>query len=56
MPDKEAAVPTFQTRNFELKTGAILVDLEIAYECYGEMTADKDNVIGNLQISLLDVP
>jgi homoserine O-acetyltransferase len=45
MPDKEAAVPTFQTRNFELKTGAILVDLEIAYECYGEMTADKDNVI-----------
>lgn len=42
---REAEVPTFRTRNFELKSGAVLADLEIAYECYGEMTDDKDNVI-----------
>jgi homoserine O-acetyltransferase len=45
MQRKEAAVPTFQTRNFELRSGAVLADLEIAYESYGEMTADRDNVI-----------
>ena len=38
-------MPTFHTRNFQLKTGVMLVKLEIAYECYGEITADRDNVI-----------
>ena len=38
-------MPTFHTQNFQLKTGAKLVELEIAYECYGEMTTDRDNVI-----------
>jgi len=38
-------VPTFRKRNFQLKSGANLAELEIAYECYGEMAANKDNVI-----------
>ncbi len=35
----------FQTQNFELGSGTVLADLEIAYECYGGMTAENDNVI-----------
>ena len=35
----------YRTQNFELTNGAVLADLEIAYECYGGMTADKSNVI-----------
>jgi len=38
-------MPTFRMQSFELMSGAVLPDLEIAYECYGEMTADRDNVI-----------
>ncbi len=38
-------MPTFHTQDFELRTGVVLPELDIAYECYGEMTADKDNVI-----------
>lgn len=35
----------FRTHDFKLTNGASLANLEIAYECYGEMAADKDNVI-----------
>lgn len=45
MLNPESTLPTFHARNFELKTGAVLVELDIAYECYGEMAADKSNVI-----------
>ncbi len=38
-------MPKYHARNFELKSGAVLADLEIAYESYGEMAADKSNVI-----------
>ncbi len=38
-------MPAFRARNFELVSGAVLADLEIAYECYGEMTDDRSNVI-----------
>ncbi len=38
-------MPKLHAQNFELKSGAVLTDLEIAYESYGEMAADKSNVI-----------
>ena len=38
-------MPKFHAQNFELKSGVVLTDLEIAYESYGEMAADKSNVI-----------
>lgn len=38
-------MPIFRARNFELINGAVLADMEIAHECYGEMAADKCNVI-----------
>jgi homoserine O-acetyltransferase len=38
-------MPTFHALDFELKSGIVLPELDVAYECYGEMTAEKDNVI-----------
>ena len=38
-------MPIFRTQNFELTNGAVLADLDIAYECYGELAADKNNAI-----------
>ena len=38
-------MPVLRALNFELANGAVLADLEIAYECYGEMAADASNVI-----------
>lgn len=35
----------YRTHDFELTTGACLANLEIAYECYGDMAADKSNAI-----------
>lgn len=40
-----ARVKFFRSRNFELVSGAVLANLEIAYECYGEMDADRSNAI-----------
>ncbi len=45
MQDQVTGMPIFRERNFELVSGAVLADLEIAYECYGEMAADAGNVI-----------
>ena len=38
-------MPIFRTQNFKLTNGAVLADLDIAYECYGELASDKNNVI-----------
>jgi len=38
-------MPTFHTQNFELKSGATLAEVEITYEYYGEIAADRSNVI-----------
>ena len=38
-------MPIFRVRNFELANGAVLADLEIAYETYGEINAKASNAI-----------
>jgi homoserine O-acetyltransferase len=38
-------MPVFRTADFELASGATLAELEIAYECYGDISAGADNVI-----------
>ena len=38
-------MPIFRGTDFELAGGVVLPILEIAYECYGTMSADKSNVI-----------
>ena len=38
-------MPSFCTRNFLLAGGAVLAEVEIAYEVYGEIAPARDNVI-----------
>jgi homoserine O-acetyltransferase len=38
-------MPVFTTTNFRLESGAFLPELDLAYECYGRMTRERDNVI-----------
>ena len=35
----------FRTKNFELKSGALLPEMEIAFATYGSLNADRDNAI-----------
>jgi homoserine O-acetyltransferase len=35
----------FQMTDFTLKSGAVLPELQIAYECYGQMSSGRDNLI-----------
>jgi homoserine O-acetyltransferase len=41
----EAGMPIFRSHDFELANGIRLAEVEIAYECYGEIADDKSNVI-----------
>jgi homoserine O-acetyltransferase len=38
-------MPVFCTPTFNLKNGNTLTDMEIAYECFGELNEDKSNAI-----------
>ena len=38
-------MPIFQAKGFELTSGAVLPELDIAYETYGDMSPAKNNVI-----------
>ncbi len=38
-------MPIFRSHNFELGNGMRLAEVEIAYECYGEIAGDVSNVI-----------
>jgi homoserine O-acetyltransferase len=38
-------MPVLRTPEFGLASGAVLADLEIAYQCYGALAGDADNVI-----------
>ena len=38
-------MPTFQTRDFELSSGAKLAELEVAYDIYGRPAPNRDNAI-----------
>jgi homoserine O-acetyltransferase len=38
-------VPLFQARDFPLAGGAVLAELAVAYECYGELAPDRGNAI-----------